>query len=260
MHRGGGMKDVTIGIIGGTGGIGKWFARFFKSRGFVVHVSGRRTGMDMPTLAKTCSIVIVSVPIGATTEVIKRIGPHMRRNSLLMDLTSLKEAPVRAMRTYSRSEVIGCHPLFGPSIRSIKNQNIVLCPARGEIWLPRIRRIFEAAGARVVETTPRRHDDFMAVVQGLNHLNTIAMGLTLRKSGIDRKELAKFSTPAFLAKLKLIDRVSSQPGLYTEIMTGNPALPTLAHRHERAAAELRKIIQNKDSEKLLSLIAGSRNH
>ncbi len=60
------MKNIQIGIIGGTGGIGKWFARFFQKEGFQVQVSGRNTGLDFPALARECPIMIVSVPIKAT--------------------------------------------------------------------------------------------------------------------------------------------------------------------------------------------------
>ncbi len=29
------MKNIQIGIIGGTGGIGKWFAHFFQKEGYL---------------------------------------------------------------------------------------------------------------------------------------------------------------------------------------------------------------------------------
>jgi prephenate dehydrogenase len=252
------MRNITIGIIGGTGGIGKWFARFFEAQGFTVHVSGRKTGMHMPALAKACSVVIVSVPIGATIGVINKIGPYMKRSALLMDLTSLKEGPVKAMRVSSRSEVIGLHPLFGPSARSLKNQNIVLCPGRGKHWHIWLRAILEKEGAKIVETTPEDHDEMMAVVQGLTHLNTMTMGILVRESGIDRAGLEKFSTPTFRKKLKLIDRVFSHPGLYAEIVTGNPSVRPLALRYAHIAAELKKVTLQRDRDLLVALIMGRR--
>jgi prephenate dehydrogenase len=48
------MKNIQIGIIGGTGGIGRCFARFFKKEGYAVHVSGRKTGMSMDEMAERC--------------------------------------------------------------------------------------------------------------------------------------------------------------------------------------------------------------
>jgi prephenate dehydrogenase len=211
-----------IGIIGGTGGMGRWFAAFFEKEGHTVRVSGKDTGPRPAEMAAACPVVVVSVPIGVTEEVIRQVGPHMKKDSLLMDLTSLKAGPVRAMLASSPSEVIGLHPLFGPSVPSLEGQNIAICPARGETWLPRVRGILEGRGAKLVETTPERHDEIMAVVQALNHLDTIAVGLAIRRSGIDRETLEAFSTPLFRGKRDMIARVFSNTDLHAEIITANP--------------------------------------
>ena len=153
---------------------------------------------------------------------ISRFLPHMKKDSLLMDLTSLKAAPVRAMLEASSSDVIGLHPLFGPGQQSLEGQNIVLCPARGERWLPWVREVFGIRGAHLIETTPERHDEVMAVVQALNHLDTIVLGLAIRGSGFTREVLESFSTPLFREKLAMIDKVFSRPELHAEIIAANP--------------------------------------
>jgi len=216
------MDKFPVGIIGGTGGIGRWFAAFFEKEGHPVSISGKNRGPRPAEMAAACPVVIVSVPIGVTDEVIRQVGPHMKRDSLLMDLTSLKSEPVQAMLDSSVSEVIGLHPLFGPSVPSLEGQNIAICPARGETWLPQVRGILEGRGAKLVETTPERHDEIMAVVQVLNHLNTLVLGLAVRQTGISREELGRFSTPLFRGKLEMIDRVFSRPDLHAEIIKDNP--------------------------------------
>jgi len=192
-------EKFPVGIIGGTGGIGRWFARFFSEEGYPVLVSGRREGPDLPDLAGKCPVVIVSVPIGVTCEVIRKVGPLMKADSLLMDLTSLKEEPVRAMMEASVSEVLGLHPLFGPGEPSMAGQNIVLCPGRGDRWLSWARELFKKKGACLVEATPERHDEIMAFVQAGNHLHTILLGLVLQEAGLEPAILERFSTPALRA-------------------------------------------------------------
>ena len=216
------MEKFPIGIIGGVSGIGRWFAAFFEKEGHPVHVSGRDTGLRPAEMAGVCPVVIVSVPIGVTEAVIREVGPHMKQESLLMDLTSLKAKPVRAMLEASASEVIGLHPLFGPGVPSLEGQNIVLCPARGSRWLPWVRDTLGEKGATLIETTPERHDEIMAVVQALNHFDTIVMGLAIRKCGIAQEILQNFSTPMFRGKLAMIDKVFSHPELHTEIIAANP--------------------------------------
>jgi prephenate dehydrogenase len=244
------MDKFSVGIIGGTGGIGRWFADFFRQGGHGVHVTGRTSGMDLPDLAMTCQVIVVSVPIGVTSEVIRRVGPFLKEDSLLMDLTSLKTEPVRVMLSSSSSEVIGLHPLFGPGVNSLEGQNVVLCPGRGRRWQPRIRAWLEGKGARVVVTTPERHDEIMAVVQGLNHLNTIALGLVLHEAGIKEEDLEKFTTPIFRAKMEIMERVFARPQLYAEILTLNPHVGRICDLYEKKLAELCRSIKRGDAGRL----------
>jgi len=211
-----------IGIIGGAGGMGKWFADFFRREGHPVEVSGRTRGPDFASLAASCPVVIVSVPIAATEEVIRKIGPCLPPESLLMDLTSLKEGPVRAMLAATAAEVIGLHPLFGPGAPSLSGQNVAVCPGRGDTWLPWLKDILERNGAKLVETTTARHDELMAVIQALNHFLTAALGLAIAAGGVSMEELRRFSTPVFRDRLEHLHRLFSHPDLYAHLIAGNP--------------------------------------
>ncbi|MBW2545446.1 MAG: prephenate dehydrogenase/arogenate dehydrogenase family protein [Deltaproteobacteria bacterium] len=249
------MKNIQIGIIGGTGGIGRWFANFFKKEGYTVHVSGRRTGMDMDEMAERCRVVIVSVPIGATVQVIKQLGPGMKKESLFMDLTSLKTEPVTAMLKSSISEVIGLHPLFGPNIRSMSGKNVAVCPVRTEKWFPWLTEILKRRGANLIETTPEGHDEAMAIVQGLTHLNTITMGLVLGNAGKGLSELKDFSTPIFDEKINIIKKVfAGNPGLYAEIIAFNPHIHKILDLYSKNLSELKSLIDRTDTKGLTELM------
>ncbi len=249
------MNKVEIGIIGGTGGIGKWFADFFTRTDHTVLVSGRTGGISVPELVTSCRIVIVAVPIAATLDVIRRAGPLLPEDALLMDLTSLKEEPVKAMLAATRAEVIGCHPLFGPDVPSPAGQNIVLCPARGNRWLGFLKGIFDENGARVRVTTPAEHDRMMALIQGLTHLDTILMGLTLRDSGVESSELDAFSTPIFRTKQAIAAKVfGPRPGLYAALLAENPNMPALLEIFKRNLALVEDLIQRGDAAGIEALL------
>jgi len=243
-------NHFPIGIIGGAGGIGRWFAAFFEQAGYTVHVSGQASGLRPAEMAGVCPVVIVSVPIGVTEAVIREVGPHMKQESLLMDLTSLKAGPVRAMLETSVSEVVGLHPLFGPGVLSLEGQNIVLCPARGERWLPWVRDTLGKKGATLIEATPERHDEVMAVVQALNHLNTLVLGLSIREAGISREELERFSTPLFRARLEAVENLFSHPQLYAEIIAGNPHASDILELHERAFSAVKPLVVQRGAKAL----------
>lgn len=249
------MNKFAIGIVGGTGGIGKWFAAFFAGEGYPVHVTGRSTGMPLPELAKRCPVVIVSVPIAATIDAIRRVGPHLPEESLLMDFTSLKEEPVREMLRATAAAVVGCHPLFGPDCPSLAGQNVILCPGRGERWLKRMERLFTKGGGRVTVTTPAEHDRMMSLVQGLTHLETILMGLTLRDAGGKASTLDAFSTPVFRTKRAIVGKVfDARPELYAGLITGNGNMPKILEIYEKNLSALKRLILAGDAAGIAALI------
>lgn len=246
---------MEIGIIGATRGMGRWFADFLSAAGYVVHRTGRSQGLSLPELAARCSVVIVSVPIASTLEVIAEVGPHLREDGLLMDLTSVKAEPVAAMLKATTAEVVGCHPLFGPGIDHIAGQNIVLCPGRGEKWLAWWKNFLWEKGARVTETTPERHDELMALIQGLNHINTITMGLVLAKSGESLLRLSGVTTPLFRDKAAIVKRLfGNSPDLYAHILTSNPHLEEVLTIYEETLQELRTLVRKKDAKALSALL------
>lgn len=254
------MKQFEIGIIGGTHGMGKWFSRILESQGFLVHCSGRTAGLSVVEICARCSVVVISVPIAATADVIREVGPRMKKSALLMDLTSLKEEPVRLMLQYSPSAVIGCHPLFGPQMKT-RNQNVVLCPVRPGRWRPWLKKVFHDAGANVTEADPKKHDEMMAVVQALNHLNNIAMGLVMATMNADVKSMENFTTPVFRDKKALLQKVFGQnPGLYAEIVAGNPEILRIIKKYRSVLAKLDELVRNKESGKLTRLMQQCARH
>jgi prephenate dehydrogenase len=249
------MKKISIGIIGGTGGMGRWFADLLQKEGYTVHTSGRTTEMGISDIASLCQVVVVSVPISATADIIKEVGPLMAEDKLLMDLTSLKKEPVYLMLACSRAEVIGCHPLFGPFLEDTTGQNVVLCKARGNKWYSWLKNIWEKNGVTVLEKTPEEHDAMMAIVQVLNHLNTISLGMALAESGIPLSEINKFSTPIFQTKVGIVKKIFTEsPELYADIITGNPDVEKILDIYEKVLADIRQAIKKGNGPELRKTI------
>ena len=161
------------------------------------------------------------------------------------------------MLEYSRSEVIGCHPLFGPRVRSIHGRSVVLCPARTKSWLSWLRSILQEAGALVVETTPEEHDHRMALVQGLNHLNSLLMGMVLNEAGACLADLRPFGTPAFEEKMKLVKKtIQLNARLSAEMIALNPDIHRIIGLYEQMLAELKILVGNNDAEEMTAMMTG----
>jgi prephenate dehydrogenase len=254
-------KIMKAGIIGGTGRMGRLFAKVFGKAGYEVLVSGRKTAVTAADIAKQCDIVIVSVPIRETVQVIGEITPLMRPGQLLCDFTSLKVRPVEAMLK-SEADVIGLHPMFGPTVKSIKNQTIIVCPARAkESRVAMLVAIFEAQGAVCTIATPEEHDRTVAVVQGLTHFVTLCVADTVRRLGVDLHKTEQFESPVYQIELSLVGRLLSQdPALYADILQQNPYVPEVLAACRSSAADLAAIVDAKDPEAFRKFFEKNSRH
>ena len=137
--------------------MGALLVRLFGDLGHRVVVADLDTELRAEEAAAIADVTIVSVPIAATEAVIRAVGPHVREDALLMDVTSLKTAPIDAMLAATRGSVVGTHPMFGPSVHTLQGQRVVLCRGRGEAWGDWVRDAFAAVlGKRrlVMRTVP----------------------------------------------------------------------------------------------------------
>lgn len=219
--------------------MGQWFSTFFKERGFDVSIWGRsgkidiaerlgvRFAYDLQAEVHESEVVIISVPIDITEQVIAEVAPLMKTGSLLMDLTSLKTGPTRAMQKYAPAdvEILGTHPMFGPTIPSLHGQRFILTPIneRCQKWFPVIKEMLEEKGAHIVIVEPEEHDRFVSVVQGLTHFAYITIGTTLDKLDFNVKESRRFMSPVYDIMLDFVGRILGQnPYLYAMIQMENP--------------------------------------
>ncbi len=225
-----------IAIVGGRGGMGRLFDRLLSGLGHEVLVSDLDTALTPEDAARAADICIVSVPIDQTSEVIHRVGPHLRPGSLLMDLTSIKVPPVQEMLRAGASAVIGAHPLFGPSVHTVQGQRIALCPARPGTWLDWARQTFSALGMIVVECDAEEHDRVMSIVQVLTHFATEVTGAALASLDVPIERTLEFTSPVYQMELYMTARHFAQsPALYAAIQMSNPATPAVVRAFIAAA-------------------------
>ena len=163
------------------------------------------------------------------------------------------------MLANSKAEVIGCHPLFGPQLKDVSGQNVILCPARGKKWFGWLKSVFKKNKMAVWESTPEKHDKMMAIVQALNHLNTISLGMAIARTNITLAEINKFSTPIFRTKLDIIKKVFTEsPELYIDIITGNPETGKMLDIYEKSLKEIRAKIKSGNRTKSKQAVAKAR--
>ena len=236
------MSD-RLGIIGGTGGMGSLFARIYGEAGWEVSARGRTAEEPLDRFLERQDVVMVSVPIDATLGVIAAVAPVLAPDQLFCDLTSLKAGPVEAMRR-SPAPAVGLHPLFGPGVETIAGQTVAVTPATAtrDEYSP-LLAVLERAGTRLAFTTPERHDELMAVVQGLAHALSLVMAGAVRVLGADLDELLQFTSPIYRIEFGLVGRLLAQdPALYGPILRQNPNVPDVLVAARGALEELAEAV------------------
>jgi len=241
-------EQMLVGIIGGNGAMGSLFKGVFERAGHRVICSGRNTPLSNSSLATQSDIVLVSVPVRSTVEVIDEIAPLLTEKQIICDLTSLKSDPVSAMLK-SRAQVIGLHPMFGPTVLSLKGQTIIATPARCDEETAQIfYSVFRNEGAKITVTTPEKHDLMMAVVQGLTHFATLSLAETMRALEMDLDMLLSFTSPVYRIEMGLIGRILGQnPDLYGDILQMNPAVPGVLAQFEDSVSRFRSVVEGGDA-------------
>ncbi|MCH7873651.1 MAG: bifunctional chorismate mutase/prephenate dehydrogenase [Planctomycetes bacterium] len=243
------LEPKSIAVIGGRGAMGQCVARLFTDIGHAVVVADHESKPSPDDVAAQADVVVISVPIDRTVEVIRKLGPVVREDALLMDVTSIKREPVDAMLESTQAAVVGTHPLFGPSVHSLQGQRVVMCRGRGDEWFDWLARMFQARGLAIKEATPQQHDHAMAVVQVLVHFSTEVMGRTLSKLDVDLDETLAFTSPIYLLELLMTARHFAQsPDLYSAIQMSNPGTDEVTQAFTRAAEEWRTVVRSGDSE------------
>ncbi|MCL7411160.1 MAG: prephenate dehydrogenase [Methanosarcinaceae archaeon] len=250
-------------IIGGTGEMGQWFTRFCKEHGYEVMVwgSSRRVDVadnmgvefasDLENAISDSDIVVVSVPIDITEKVIAETAPKMKDGSLLMDITSLKAKPVEAMKKYAPEgvEIIGTHPMFGPSIPGLHGQIVIMTPVKGRCdkWFPIIRALFEENGAHIEVIDAKEHDKFVSVVQGLTHFAYITIGTTFKRLDFDVNESRRFMSPVYEIMVDFVGRILGQnPYLYALIQMENPEVLKVHDAFKEECVSISNMVRQHD--------------
>ncbi|RTR34660.1 bifunctional chorismate mutase/prephenate dehydrogenase [Shewanella atlantica] len=219
-----GFKQVNpdlghVVLVGGEGKLGGLFSQMLVLSGYQVQVLDKDDWCRATEIFDGAGLVIVTVPIAITCDLIKEKLTELPQDCILADLTSIKGEPVNAMLEAHKGPVVGLHPMFGPDVGSLAKQVVVVCHGRKSQDYQWLLEQIQIWGARIVEAEPERHDKAMQLVQAMRHFSSFVYGLNLYKEEADIESLLQFSSPIYRLELAMVGRLFAQsPELYADII------------------------------------------
>lgn len=260
------MKMAII----GAGRMGRWFAKFFLEEGFSVVVSDENRekllklkeelnieAVDNIEAVKKSDRILICVPIGNFEKVVEEIHPYISPNQEVMDICSVKELPVKIMHNYIKEAVtLGTHPMFGPGVKSIKNQNFILTPtnAKEERLAREFGKWLEDRGVKVFFMTPEEHDRVMSTVIGLPYILSYAVCDALLGIGLF-SEARKVSGASYKVLLTLMEAIASEEAEFAASLQMN--LPEVGRVMGKVLEEIEdwlEIVRKKDEKAFIDRV------
>ena len=259
-------KNVTI--IGGSGGMGKVFGRFFKQHGFQVTLHARNEErlksvshelavnheLNLTKCITNADIVLVSIPIHSTTKMIRKVAPLMKKNALIFDISSLKQNVCSALNEIKDAHPINTlslHPMFGPGIKNLKNYSLLVLKIGGTEHynkiVSKLLQFFKSDGLIITETTPETHDLRIALTLGVPHMINIVFLNLLKRTNIPLNELTNFTGTTFLLQKVFAESIiQREMEMFGEIQIENSEFHKILDLFGELIKEYKTLIKNKD--------------
>jgi prephenate dehydrogenase len=256
------MKYAII----GAGKMGKWFTEFFLQEGENVVVSDKdekklakikkdlkvETAHNMEAV-KGADRILLCVPMENMEDVVKEIHLQVQSHQIVMDICSEKKTSVKIMHQYIRKGlVLGTHPVFGPGVKSIANQNFILTPSgmKEKRFAKEFKSWLEKRNACVSIMSPRRHDEVMSVVLGFPHFLGLAVCQTFLDCS-DLHKIEKIAGPSCKMLLTFAKAVlSEETRFYTSLQMNLPETTKIVNLFLEKSTEWLSLIKHKDAESL----------
>jgi prephenate dehydrogenase len=255
-----------IAIIGAEGQMGKWFSKYFLEKDFDIigYDSEKEILNKSVTKAQslvgailTADYVILCIPVKRTPETIRLIAKEMKRDSYLIDISSLKTKTAAALsKIPDKVNPICIHPMFGPGTKRLKGQNIISIPirdARKEMAVT--KSLFEEAN--FVQIDAAEHDKKIAMVLGMPHLVNLALANIFAKEE-NFSLVEKMAGTTFKAQKYLTTGIMTEPQELIETIISNPEIRRYAEEFWKDIGRMLILIQENKTEEMIKYISSAK--
>jgi prephenate dehydrogenase len=252
----------------GAGKMGVWFAKFCKEKGDEVILADRNEEKlakledelgietaDFEQAVKAADRIMICVSISSFEEVVKKIGPIVQEDQVVMDICSVKDFPVKIMHeNIKRGLILGTHPVFGPGSKGVKHKTYVLTPTneKESEYADEFKNWLEKEKAHVFVMSPQKHDELMSVVLGLPHF----LGLVACETLLEQKNFPETKTVAGTTYRMLFTLAEATaletPDLFANLQMNLPNMGKIEDQFISKAQEWLDLIKQKEPKAIMN--------
>ncbi|MFO8053527.1 MAG: prephenate dehydrogenase, partial [Candidatus Omnitrophota bacterium] len=128
-------------------------------------------------IANQVDILILATPVGIIVNLLKKLAPHLKKETIVFDLGSTKEKIEKVAKESLPKGVsfVGCHPFCGSEKGGVeKAKEDLYQGARCFITSTNkasylVEKIWKKIGSRVIRVTPCAHDNITCLISHLPH-------------------------------------------------------------------------------------------
>jgi cyclohexadieny/prephenate dehydrogenase / 3-phosphoshikimate 1-carboxyvinyltransferase len=277
------LKPLARLGIAGVGLIGGSFALALRRAGLVREVVGwgrTRKNLDVALergildradtesgVLEGADALLLATPVATLAAAAREAASRLAEGAVIFDVGSVKQGVVDdcvAALGARAPHFVGCHPVAGNEFSGaahadpelLRGAPCVLTPVASTdpAALARVRRLWEAAGTRVVEMSPAAHDEWLALLSHLPHLVAFALtSLVAGEDGGTRPEAIALAGPSFRSATRV---AASSPEMWRDILLANrTAVAGMLDRFREALGELGAAMERGDGAALAELVA-----
>lgn len=236
---------LSLGLVG-YGHFGAFLhvlaQRYLPGAALKIH-SGRRKpdGVLFFSLEEVaaCHAVVLAVPISAYPATLARLGEHLRADSVVVDVATVKKYTMDLLQAARPARrFVAMHPMFGPESYAkrggeVTGLRIVITghslPA--EVYATLCEEL-AAVGFSIVEKTAEAHDKDLAETLFLTHY----IGQVIARGGFERTDI---DTVSFGYLMDAVDSVRHDGKLFEEVCRFNPYCRRVIERFDASDRQVR---------------------
>ena len=216
---------MKITILGGSGKMGGWLTNHFLNQHHTIVVSDpNKSGNevyqdsqlefteDNVSAVSDADVVFISVPMDCTSKVIREVAPHMKRKSILCEISTTKTSVHAALRDINKEDIriLSIHPLFGHEKSSMKKR-FALIPVE---HLRKERAMFDTLfpESEVIVIDVEKHDRMMALTLSVPYFINSVLASIYKNEDIEMME--RLSGTTFAIQFMLMGSILSHSSAF----------------------------------------------